>query len=273
MNNYDELMIIDSGYHLRGLFSYVLQVLSNLHIIDLENKFSLVDLHTTPYNDKIKGSNVWTYYFKQIPNTKKEDLHLFKKITRNVWFDNNLQILPILDQNVNIRCNELIKKYIIIKDHIIEKKNNFIKDILQTNNYFSIHYRGTDHIQDSEFVDKKYYYEQIEENINKFDKALICSDEQSFIDEVISYFGKEKIVSYPSFRSLKNDPIHFNNLGFEYKSGEDVLIESLLMADSKFLIRTISGVTLFSLIYNLNLKYKSLDEKFYERYREKYNIK
>ena len=273
MNNYDELMIIDSGHHMRGLFSYVFQVISNLHIVDLKNKFALVDLHTTPYNDPEIGANAWTYYFKQIPNTKKEDLHLFKKTNRSVWFDGKFEISPLLDNETKIRCNELIKKYIIVKDHIIEKLNNFLKNKIQTENYASIHYRGTDHVKDEGGVDKQMYFDSLQEIIHLYDKILVCSDEQEFIDEITSKFDLNKIVSYPSFRSKNKEAIHFNNYGVKYKSGEDVLIESLLMSKGKYLIRTISGVTQFSILSNLDLKYTNIDKNFYEQYKEKYNIK
>lgn len=273
MNEYEELMIIDSGYHVRGLFSYIFQVIGNLHIFDVQNKFSLVDLHTTPYNEPSKGNNVWTYYFKQIPTTKKEDLHLFKKINRNVWFDNRLDISPIVDEETRNRCNKLIKKYIIIKDHILDKTNDFLKNTIRTENYASIHYRGTDHIKDEGGVEKQVYFDSISEIIDTYDKILICSDEQQFINDVLQKFNPDKIVYYPSFRSKNNEPIHFNNSEYKYKSGEDVLIESILMSKSKFLIRTISGVTQFSLCLNLDLKYKNIDEQFYEQYRKKYNFK
>lgn len=273
MSNYDELMIVDSGYHLRGLFSYVNQVISNLHVADKENKFVLVDLHTTPYNDFNKGSNCWTYYFKQIPYLNKEDLYLFKKITKKVWFDNGLDMNPILNTRLIKRANELIKKYIFVKDHIINKKNEFQNNVIKTNNYASIHYRGTDHIQDCEMLDKSLYYDNINSIIDKYDKILICSDEQSFIDDLILVYGSDKIIAYPSFRSTNKTPIHFSNNGFNYKNGEDVLIESLLMSDSKFLIRTTSNVTAFSIFNNIDLKYKNIDQIYHDHYKQKNKLK
>ena len=164
------------------------------------------------------------------------------------------------------RANELIKKYIFVKDDIINKKLEFRNNVIETDNYASVHYRGTDHIQDCEIIEKQKYYDNIQSIINNYDKILICSDEQSFIDEIELLFGSKKIVSYPSIRSKDNNPIHFNNTNFKYKSGEDVLIESLLMSEGKYLIRTISGVTQFSLYSNLDLKYKNIDEYLYDKY-------
>jgi len=271
MNKYEELMIIESGNHLRGLFSYVNQVISNLHVADKEDKFALVDLHTTPYNDRNMGSNCWTYYFKQIPQLNKDDLNLFKKITKKVWFEKGLEIKPILNQELINRCNELIKKYIFVKDHILNKKNEFKNNVIKTDNYAAVHYRGTDHIQDCEILDKNLYFNHVDSMIGKYDKILICSDEKNIVNDLIFKYGSDKIVAYPSFRSENNIPIHFTNNGLNYKNGEDVLIESLLMSDSKFLIRTTSNVTAFSIFYNSNLQFLNIDQHLFSKYYE--NIK
>ena len=263
-----ELMIVDSGANQRGLFSYVLQVVSNLHVADLENKSMLVDLHTTPYN--VSDENCWTNYFYQPFRLKKSNYNDFNIFNREMWFDNHLSIKPILDKNTKKNCNILINKYIQVKQHILDIKDSFKNDFIQTENYASLHYRGTDHVTDCEILDKSVYFENIQKVINDYDKILVCSDEQNFIDEVVLNFGCDKIVSYPSTRSNTGDPIHYNNENFKYKSGEDVLIESLLMSESKFLMRTVSNVTHFSIFKNENLEYKNLDEHLYEKYYEQY---
>jgi hypothetical protein len=268
MKNKKELLIVDSETNKRGLFSYVLQVVSNLYVADLENKELLVDLHTTPYNDI--GENCWANYFNQPFRLKKSDYNDYSIFNRKAWFDNHLVIKPILDDNTIKICNFLINKYISIKTDILDIKNCFKKDIIKTENYASVHYRGTDHVVDCEILDKNIYFQNIEKIINDYDKILICSDEQNFIDEVVLNFGCDKIVSYPSIRSNSGAPIHYNNENFKYKSGEDVLIESLLMSESKFLMRTVSNVTHFAIFKNENLKYKNLDEHLYKKYYEKY---
>lgn len=263
-----ELMIVDSGANQRGLFSYVLQVVSNLYVADSENKSMLVDLHTTPYNNL--DENCWTNYFYQPFRLKKSNYGDFNIFNREMWFDKHLSIKPVFDKNTKNICNFLINKYIQVKQHILDIKDIFKNDFIKTENYAAIHYRGTDHVVDCEILDKNVYFENIQKVINDYDKILVCSDEQKFIDEVVLNFGCDKIVSYPSIRSNSGLPIHYNNENFKYKSGEDVLIESLLMSESKFLMRTVSNVTHFAIFKNENLKYKNLDEHLYEKYYEKY---
>ena len=119
---------------------------------------------------------------------------------------------------------------------------------------------------------KNYYYNALDKIINIYDKILICSDEQFFIDDVKKHYNNSKIINYPcTIRSLNKQPIHLSTIN-EHKNispyyiGEDVLIESVLMAESKFLIRTVSNVTNFSIYYNNNLKYQNLDEHLYDKY-------
>lgn len=262
-----ELMIVESDFNYRGFFSYVLQVLSNLYVADLHNKELLVNLKT-PYNNY--NEIFWNNYFYQPFKLKKSEYENYNFFNKKMWFDGHLSIKPILTPDIIKICNFLTKKYINIKEHILEKKNLFIKDILKTNNYASLHYRGTDHVMDSEILPRNIYFDIINNNIKNYEKFLICSDDQSFINEVNRIFKSEKIVSYPSNRSNNGLPIHLNNQHFKYKTGEDVLIESLLMAESKFLWRTVSNVTHFSIFKNENLKYKNLDEHLYEKYYEKY---
>lgn len=261
-------MIVDSDTNHRGLFSYVLQVISNLYVADYENKELLVDLHTTPYNNL--NENCWTNYFYQPFKLKKKDYNNYTSFNRSSWFNGHLSIKPILKEDVIKKCNILIKKYIKVKENIIQIKDNFKKEVIKTENYAAIHYRGTDHVLDCELLPKEIYFKNIEENIDKYEKFLVCSDEQNFIDEVALIFGCDKIVAYPSVRSNSGCPIHYNNENFKYKSGEDVLIESLLMSESKFLLRTVSNVTHFSIFNNENLIYKNLDEPLYQKYYEQY---
>jgi hypothetical protein len=271
MKNNNEIIIIDGGPALRGFFSYVNQVLSNLYIIDKTNKKGIVDIHTSPYHDKNLGSNAWLYYFHQIKNVTKEEFNNCTNITRQIWIEGNLRNHAKLNIETINKFNYIIKKYIKIKQHILDKIQNFKINTIKTDNYASLHYRGTDHSQDCPILTKDYYYNTLDKIIDKYDKILICSDEQPFIDNLKSYYNTDKIINYPcSIISSNNQPIHLSVIKEHnispYYIGEDVLIESILMAESKFLIRTVSNVTNFSIYYNPKLIYQNLDEHLYEKY-------
>ena len=94
---------------------------------------------------------------------------------------------------------------------------------------------------------------------------MVCSDQQDFIDKATNMFGTNKIVSYPSIRSTSHVAVHYNNNGAKYRTGEDVTIESFLMSESKYLIRTCSGVTHFSIFnsHDPEFKFTNIDEIYY----------
>jgi len=49
-----------------------------------------------------------------------------------------------------------------------------------------------------------------------------------------------------------------------YMRGEEVLVESLLLAHTDFMFKTLSNVTNFTLMYNPNLEYCNIDFHFLE---------
>ena len=243
-----------------GLFSYVLQVISNLHVAEECGMDLYVKFTNNPYTEE-KGSNTWDYYFTQPFGITESQVSQYIGYLKDDWFFGNLKCgNPILTKEVITRTQELVSKYIFPKPHILSKKDRFISDYIQTDNYASIHFRGTDHIIDAPTLNKQIYVDNIQNIFNSYEKILVCSDEQPFVDEVKMLFGANKIVSYPSIRSTSKIPIHHNNIGQKYQTGEDVLIESLLMSQSKYLIRTVSNVTHFAIFNNKHLQYKHIDD-------------
>lgn len=266
-------MVTNGGYRNAGLFSYVGQVIGNLHVSD-KNKLKMwINLPHTPYLENERGSNCWDYYFKQPYSLKESDLKKYEEIDEQEWFDGKLDtITPNFTEETVFRARELCKKYIKPKDHIEEKLQNFKEKIIETDNYASIHFRGTDHHYGAPndtfpIIPQETYFDCISQLLTKYDKVLACSDQQDFIDNAVKKFGQKKVISYPSTRSKNHLAIHYNNNGFKYKTGEDVVIESFLMSRSKYLVRTCSGVTHFS-IFNAQdpeFKFINLDERFYGR--------
>lgn len=269
------VMVTNGGYRNAGLFSYVGQVIGNLHVADITNTKMYVDLPHTPYQEPSRGSNCWDYYFLQPHNLTKEDLSNYDVVDEREWFDNKLETtIPNLTEETIIRAREITKKYIrpipLIADKILKFKNKVIK----TSNYASIHYRGTDHYYFSPseaypLIPQDVYFNYIEQLLTKFDKVVVCSDQQDFIDRSVSLFGEERVVSYPSNRSMNHLAIHYNNEGMKYKTGEDVVIESYLMSESKYLIRTCSGVTHFSIFNNQDpdFIFANIDDYYYNNYK------
>jgi hypothetical protein len=268
-----KLMITNGGYRNAGLFSYVGQVIGNLHVSDAEGVDMWVNLPHSPYLEQNRGLNCWDYYFKQPFGITEKDLKNYDEINEKEWFDGKLDtITPNFTTETVIRARELCKKYIKPIPLIEDKINEFKEKVIETKKYASIHFRGTDHhygTPDGTFpiLSQNIYFEYISQLLTKFEKVLVCSDQQDFVDNSINNFGRDKIVAYPSIRSKNHVAVHYNNEGNKYRTGEDVVIESFLMSDSKYLIRTCSGVTHFSIFNSQDSEFKfvNIDEHHYGR--------
>lgn len=271
MNKNNSILVTLGGFRNAGLFSYVGQVIGNLHVADLTDTPMWINIHDSPYLEKERGLNCWDYYFEQPYGLTKEDL-VGKNVLEHEWFEGGIRNLctPYLTNESIARARELTKKYIRPLPIIKEKIEKFKNEVIQTESYGAIHFRGTDHFYNNlpgdahPIIPQKVYFEYIKKLLNNFEKVLVCSDQQDFILNSSNIFGN-KVVSYPSFRSSNQLAIHYNNEGIKYQTGEDVVIESYLMSYSKLLIRTCSGVTHFS-IFNSNentFKFVNLDDIYY----------
>lgn len=273
MKNKEKLMITNGGGRNAGLFSYVGQVIGNLHVSDSLGLKMWVNVPHSPYFEPNRGPNCWDYYFEQPYGVHFKDLETFEELDEQEWFEGRLDtITPNFTEETVTRSRYLTAKYIKPVTLIQEKINKFKQDVLQTNSYGAVHFRGTDHhygTPDGTFpiIPQSIYFNYIEQLLTKFEKVLVCSDQQDFIDNSVKTFGSNKIAFYPSIRSQNHIAIHYNNNGVKYQTGEDVVIEAVLMSTSKYLIRTCSGVTHFSIFsaQDPEFKFVNIDEIYYGR--------
>lgn len=91
----------------------------------------------------------------------------------------------------------------------------------------------------------------------------MASDEQAFVDFMASAFPG-RVIAWETRRSVDLEPIDFR-FDDNYKKGEDVVIDCLLLSRCHRLIRTSSSLSLCSSYFNpdipvevLNLHYSGL---------------
>jgi hypothetical protein len=257
-----KIYITIPGYRYAGLMSYFIQVIANLYVVEnTRNKLYIKFDENMRYQDLRYGKNVWDYYFDQPFNFTKEEVDAALKI-KDVWFDNNLAIPSRLTPDVINAGGNIVKKYINLKSHITEKIDKFLTENTQPGDkILAVHKRGTDHITDAPILPLKTYFDYIDERIISYDKLLLCTDEEYTVQEFKQKYGN-KLITYDSIRATDK-----NNLGVHqsvgltdpYKMGEDVIIETYLMSQSDFLIKTVSNVSNAALIINPALKYVEID--------------
>jgi hypothetical protein len=265
----NKLRIAPCG-HERGFHSLITQYLA----VCRRHLNKLVAEKITPYMDlsrKATGyhskddihflQNPWNNYFVQEPLKENE---LF-------WaeccdFSTDLTISPGHSPKADFLIWKEIKdKYLIIQPHILNKVDQFVDQ------YFSgkvagIHIRGTD-----SFFDKtrphlpiSYYVKLIEEKLISYNKILLCTDSLEISTILKNTFGN-RIINYDSEKvELDKYRFHLSYISEDpYKIGEDVLIESLLMAKCDLLVRSYSNVSAFALIENPTMAFHQVDDPFF----------
>tara|TARA_R110000803_G_scaffold95337_6_gene163192 strand:- start:1222 stop:2019 length:798 start_codon:yes stop_codon:yes gene_type:complete len=258
MKNY----VVIPGGRQAGLFSYVLQALHNLSVIDgTDDKLYIKYKDNMLYLEPAAGDNVWDYYFHQPFSFTKEDILNNEK--EEVIFIESDKALPLChvprkNDEMFKRGRYLTKKYIKVKHHITDKVDGFIVENFDDKKFFAIHKRGTDHGKDAPLMGIDDYIAKADEHFESYDYGLICTDEQNTIDIFKKRYGN-KIKFYDSIRCDNDRGVHYSvGLQSPYKMGEDVIVESLLMSKSDLLIRTVSGVTDFSIMCG-SPKYLDID--------------
>lgn len=236
------------------------------------------------YADK-EEDNVWDYYFERINNINEDEIYkneykindIFmcgeldfnlenKFLIRNIHSYDALKLWSITgtqkELEHRLEVSNLIKKYIKIKQSVLEKVIEFKKNKMNEEILIGVHVRGTDkkteypfkQIEIQDYVDK---IKDIIEKNNKKYKIYIASDNNEAIIKISEIFGKEKIAAFPSTRMQKfygPTPICLSDKINKKKHGEETLIEMLLLAECEYIIGTDSNLTAAASYFNPNSK-------------------
>jgi hypothetical protein len=264
----NKLRIAPSGHH-RGMHSMITQYLAVCHrylsYFETGNVIPYMDLSkkVTGYHSEDDVDflqNPWNNYFIQEP-LKENEIFWLESCERSM----DLSISTGADpKSTFIMWKEIKDKYLIIQPHILDKVDDFINKNF-TGKVAAIHIRGTDSFFDKgrSHLPVSFYKETIIEKLQNYSKILICTDSLEILEILKSSFG-DKIISYDSEKStIENYNFHLSYISKNnYKIGEDVIIESLLMSKCDLLIKGTSNVSTFSLIENPHIIIHQADLKF-----------
>jgi len=233
-------------------YDRIMTSMNVLPFMDLRYKMSLYH----PPEDTEFRSNPWDNYFDQ-PVPIDGEIYFMEHLA-----EGSVNIVPT--NSSHIQFNEIRKKYLHIKKHILDKadlfvSNNFCDDTI------GIHIRGTDSFYDTTraHVPLSYYKDIINEKFSHVSNIFLSTDSELTRNEMKKTFPN-KIIHWDS--DLVKFEVNHRNTGQvygSYKAGEDALIESIIFSKCKKLIRTKSGLTSFSLVLNPYLDNHLCDLKFY----------
>jgi hypothetical protein len=211
------------------------------------------------YYDANRGPNWWTYYFEPINYGTKSNVHR----TTGYTYAKTKRIIHYTSRG---NVFNLINKHIKLKPHIQEKINNFSTKCFSSHYVIGVHYRGTDKIKEAPPVPYSQVAQEIQNHIGTINtsnyKIFVATDEQNFIVYLESIFGEKVCYYEDAIRSTDGTPIHLDPKYDHYKSGEDAIIDALLLSKTNFLIRMNSNLSLCSTYFNPHLKSIELNQKY-----------
>lgn len=223
-----------------GICGYIWQVLRAIY--HNPSKKYYIDFETCIYKDSsVSENNVWNYYFKQPHVDVSPDPTEIEKTVGIIdeevsEFRFNYLKNPTLEviRDIRLKYNDIIKKYIVLQPDLQKKIDNYVEENFKGKKVLGLHLRGTDH-PDKKTM--KEYMPIIKNNLKNYDYLYVSSDEEYRYKFVKAVFG-EKVITYNSIKSIDDKPLHHSKRepNYQYKIGEDVIIESYLLSKTDFLL-------------------------------------
>jgi hypothetical protein len=164
-------------------------------------------------------------------------------------------------------ANQLFHKYLKIKESIIAEVDNFTKLNFEGHLVLGLHYRGTDKSNEAPQVSLSFVFETIQKILSSrevsYTRLFISSDEVGCIE----YFKKNKlpieiIWRNDIYRSNDSKQFHRNSANDISVINREALINCLLLAKCKFLIKSSSLLSDCCKIFNPELEMLILNKPY-----------
>jgi hypothetical protein len=253
------------------------------------------------FYDKLLGPNIWDYYWEPVMGMTFERLTNLIQSSRVDPFlvttlsgqeicnahlidSQRIATYPVGYEIVTDRTKwmsekrdlgrKFVAKYIKIKPRILEKVDLLGLQYFDGCFVFGVHIRGTDLFY-AEATKPDDYFIEIEKlaSVHNLDyyKVFIATDQVQFVELFRKRFG-DRLVCYDSIRS-SNQIAPFKHTGVsQYRKGEDVLIDILLLSKCNHVLKCAASVGEYALWFNPEVPYtdfslnsKPLHPKSYEK--------
>lgn len=243
----------------RGFFSMITQAVSNLH--DLRGQYSRFYFDYSEnalYRDLRFGEqNYFNNYFEQdksllaSPRKKFIDWTTDWALRRDAWHS----MTGVFRDEVS----GILRQHLRIKERILLKIDAIRQEKFEGRKILGLHKRGTDHHLHGELLGIDNYYSVVDQHIDQYDCLYLATDEDDTLHSFKQRYKDKLIYVEDFYRSSDRNCVHEHNFADNYKKGEDVLIEAVLLSSVDLLLKTRSNITLFSILYNRDLPYKQID--------------
>ncbi len=174
----------------------------------------------------------------------------YEAIRGNAWYEEQRR-----------KAYPLVKAHIKVKPEILKKVDDFAAAHFAGEHVLGLHLRGTDkgsalstaHLM--RIVRPEEYFPFIDDYLAKHGpcKIFAASDQVQFIESLRARYA-ERLLSYDALRTAGYRNAFQLREGQNYRKGEDVLIDCLLLSRCDFLLKCTSAVGEFAMYFNPDLR-------------------
>ena len=262
--------------HLRGLMSYLLQVLNNIKWCEENERTPLVDLSGPSYwlYDKEYGDNLWEYFFAPVSDVslvpteeEVEEETRVDEVTRFLLpvkgYDKQVILYEWMRYFTETRedLNKIFKKYVMIREDLVDMVEDYWRQNMMGEVTLGIQIRGTDttkyglKIQDYIDETNKYLKDKL------VTKIYVASDTHEALTAFKKEFdGKGNVLNLDLTRQKNyigasiNGRNNWSIAGFKSPkdAGDEILMETMLLSRCSHIIHQKSSVAMCALIMNIN---------------------
>jgi hypothetical protein len=155
------------------------------------------------------------------------------------------------------RASSLIRKYLVVKDDVVEEVDDFCRRHFAERRVLGVHYRGTDKVVESPFVP----YDRVRRNIDRYlelypgtDRVFLATDDARFLDYMRNTsLGRELLSREDSFRSRDGSSIHESSETNKHEINRDAIVNCLILSRCEALLKTASILSAWSKLFNPRL--------------------
>ena len=93
-------------------------------------------------------------------------------------------------------ATRLFGKYFYVKSHMLDCVGDFIERNFDRFGQLGMHYRGTDHHSEYEFIDQHMMVDAATEHFPQYEFLFVATDEKRFLDLVRSHMTSKRVVTF-----------------------------------------------------------------------------
>jgi hypothetical protein len=146
-------------------------------------------------------------------------------------------------------ATRLFDKYFFIKTEVLDHIQQFVESQFNSEGQLGIHFRGTDHYHEYEFVDYVVVTGAASEYFPQFRSIFVATDEQKFVAYARAQMPDKNIITFS-----QSDPSpHIEDLGDNYGKGFHALADCLLLSRCQALVKTPSALSAWSKVFGTDM--------------------